>query len=201
MQHRTLRQLSETHREPTNAPLTVDDLAEWYLEDSGLHGYRSIRQARRHAALPRKTFGGIPISAITTAHIREFQIARRQTRVGRVLPISSPLKDVLERRLQQRHSHDRLVFKRGDLSQRAWQASWRDACRRAGVPNRLLHDCRPTAARNLIRAGVPERVAMLFTGHKTRAIFDRYNIVDERELAAAGDRLADYIGRIASGAG
>ena len=50
----------------------------------------------------------------------------------------------------------------------------RDAYRKAKVPHRLLHDYRRTAARNLIRAGVPERIAMLLTGHKTRAVFDRH---------------------------
>ena len=49
------------------------------------------------------------------------------------------------------------------------------------MPTRFLHDCRRTAARNLIRASVPERVAMLLTDHKSRAIFDRYNIINEQE--------------------
>ena len=93
---------------------------------------------------------------------------------------------------------DAKVFHRDGVTVRAWRHALRDACRRAGVPHRLLHDCRRTAARNLIRAGVPERVAMLLTGHKTRAVFDRYNIVNERELLGAGERLAAYLSRTTS---
>ena len=61
------------------------------------------------------------------------------------------------------------------------------------MPTCFLHDCRRTAARNLIRASVPERVAMLLTGHKSRAIFDRYNIIHEQELLDAGDQLVAYL--------
>jgi integrase len=121
---------------------------------------------------------------------------RSKTRAGRVLPISPPLKNVLDRRRRHRKSTDIRVFQRDEhVPVRVWRVSLRDACRKAGVPHRLLHDCRRTAARNLVRAGVPERVAMLLTGHKTRAVFDRYNIVNEQELLTAGTRLAEYVGR------
>ena len=118
---------------------------------------------------------------------------RSKTRTGRVLPISLPLRHVLTRRRRRHQARDPRVFHRDGVPVRVWRTALRDACRKAKVPHRLLHDCRRTAARNLIRAGVPERVAMLLTGHKTRAVFDRYNIVNEQELLTAGERLAAYV--------
>ncbi len=125
--------------------------------------------------------------------------ARSKTRVGRVLPISPPIGAVLSRRRARRRAGDPHVFTRDETTVRAWRRAWPAACRKAGVPGRLLHDCRRTAARNLVRAGVPERVAMQLTGHKTRAIFDRYCIVNEADLHQAGAQLVAYLAERAGG--
>ena len=112
--------------------------------------------------------------------------ARSKTLVGRILPMSQPIAEALARRRARRDPDSPLVFHRDGIPIRRWRTAWRTACQAAGVPTRFLHDCRRTAARTLIRASVPERVAMLLTGHKTRAIFDRYNIINEQELLEAG---------------
>ena len=63
---------------------------------------------------------------------------------------------------------------------------WRNALRNAGLPSgRLFHDLRRSAVRTLIRAGVDETTAMKVSGHKTRSMLLRYNIVTERETADA----------------
>ncbi|MGA2358647.1 MAG: site-specific integrase [Terriglobales bacterium] len=82
------------------------------------------------------------------------------------------------------------VFTRADGKPvRSIQKIWRTICERAGVPDLLFHDLRRSGVRNLRRLGVQESVAMKISGHRSRTVFERYNIVDEADLTEAARKL------------
>jgi len=63
---------------------------------------------------------------------------------------------------------------------------WMKAKEDAGIPATVwFHDQRRSFVTHARRRGIPESVVMKMTGHKTRAVFDRYNIVDENDIREA----------------
>lgn len=111
----------------------------------------------------------------------------------RKVPLEGKLWEIIERRLNKR-SYQKpdgtvemslYVFHRKGRPIGDFRKSWDSALKDAGLGKKLFHDFRRTAARNMRRAGVPEKVCMDILGHRTTSMFLRYNITDERDLREA----------------
>jgi integrase len=137
---------------------------------------------------------------------------------GREVPIfNDPLLELLRQACDGKQSDDALLARDDGAPVRSFQAAWRNMCVRAGVGgwhcstcdimategarkcpqcegNRkyaglIPHDLRRSAARNLRQAGVNENVIMSIGGWKTRSMFDRYAIVNNKDKERAMQAL------------
>ncbi len=113
--------------------------------------------------------------------------SRSKSGKGRVFPFAQApaLKALLEKRWEQRDGLYVFHYRGEPLGEERIRGAWKVACRKAGLEGKLLHDLRRTFARDMRRAGVSEGEIMKLAGWRTRSMFDRYNIIDEQDLAQA----------------
>jgi integrase len=110
-----------------------------------------------------------------------------------VLSLSGRLWEIIQERAKVRRLDCPYVFHLDGEKIGDFRKAWKSACQRAGLSGLLIHDLRRSAARNLSRAGVKEQTAMRITGHKTTAMYRRYNIVDEEEIRKAQEKVQVYL--------
>lgn len=127
---------------------------------------------------------------------------------GRQFPLIQRLREILEaqhaRKREIENETGRIVThvffyhtgKRAGKPIKSFRRAWRAARKAAGMPDLHVHDFRRTAIRNMVRAGIPEKVAMEYSGHRTRSVFDRYNIVDETMLREQAEKLTAHLERV-----
>ncbi|HEV8531419.1 MAG TPA: site-specific integrase [Methylomirabilota bacterium] len=160
------------------------------------------------------TFGWRILDEVLSLETRQLDLAAGAIRLdpgstktdeGRIVYLTPELKEMLTAHLERVQALGRELERvipwlfphftkphRGKQRQ-DFRRAWRTACDRAGYAGMLRHDFRRTAARNMVNRGIPERVAMTITGHKTRAMFDRYNIVSPADLQEAARKLAEPV--------
>jgi integrase len=104
-----------------------------------------------------------------------------KNRASKTAPIYRQMKPWLEKLLSQGEQESPKcvwLFSTDGKPIKRFRADLVKACEAAGVPGLLFHNLRRKVVRNMIRAGVPEKVAMQISGHKTASMLWRYNITD-----------------------
>jgi len=124
---------------------------------------------------------------------------------GRVIALDGELLATIEGQWERSHAEVRgqgsalispYVFHNKGNPIRDFRSAWKSVLEDSGLSGRLFHDFRRTAIRNMVRAGVPQSVAMKISGHRTDAIFRRYDITSEEDLREAAKKTAEHVQKL-----
>ena len=126
---------------------------------------------------------------------KRIELAARTTKSKRprFLPIYGDMEAELNMAISAGSDSCPFLIQRDGERVRDFEKAWATACKAAGVEGTLFHDLRRTALTNMIEAGLLEKEAMEISGHRTRAVLDRYHIVSERRLREMAGKLEVHI--------
>ena len=172
--------------EPQELARLLEVLPEW-LTDVARFGY--LTGWRRGEVL------GLQWRAVDMAgQVLLLRSDETKTRRSRLLAVEGPLLEVLRRRETARRPCPWVFHRDGRrITPSHFQRTWVRACAQSDNTGKLFHDFRRTAVRNMVRAGVPERIVMEVSGHRSRSVFDRYNIVNEADMRQAMIQTYAYL--------
>jgi len=130
--------------------------------------------------------------------IVRLEVGETKNDEGRTFYLDDELREVFNSQWEARKNGRKVlpyVFpnRKGNDKIKRFDKAWKKACEDAGFGCRLFHDLRRTAVRNMVRSGIPERVAMTISGHKTRSVFERYNITNDADLIDAARKQEAYL--------
>jgi integrase len=115
-----------------------------------------------------------------------------KNRRARTLGLDGDLLDIMQRASNVRRLECPFVFHHDGKPIGDFRKPWHRASREAGLAGILIHDLRRSGIRNSVRAGVSDTVVMTMSGHRTRAVFDRYNISSVADTAEAARKTTEY---------
>jgi integrase len=205
---------------PRFPSISVDNARSGFLEPDEWRAIRERLAAHHQDACDFANFTGwriMEVFGLRWADV-DFQtgfvrLSGRKTKSGRARSFPFRAMPELSALLERRRAHTDAVQRAGERiiphvfhdaagrplfgadqrPKKSFRRAWRRACLDAGYPGRIPHDFRRTVVRNLERSGVARSVAMELVGHKTESVYQRYDIVAERDLA---DGVARYAARM-----
>lgn len=116
----------------------------------------------------------------------------------RTLPLEGALRDIIKRRIKLRDSASPFVFHRKGKPIKSFRKAFKAAAKAIGIRDLVPHDMRRSAIRNFRKAELSESDGMKLSGHKTRAVYDRYDIIDDEDSRQAMRRAQEYAKQEAS---